>query len=323
MILIKFPKSNNIKFYAAYFVLCIFIPALLLEFSLRLVTFPSGTGGGSASQRWFAENWKPLNTDGYRDLDFDVNSKKPAMVFLGDSFTAGHGVKFTETYYFWARKNFSISYDFVNLGRNGASTKHEEKNLAKFFSAHNVQPRYVIHQYFGNDIEDYIERVTVERGFLRRNFSRVSELYNFIDTYFYIAEFSKKYMDQLLGAYENHNLFEQHFSDIKRIHELVYSKNGQIIFIVFPFLNSEKALNASGTHIKKVKDSFLQSCRQGDIFIDVTPLAFSLNSSERVVNFMDGHPSPRLHRMVGERLSEIFSYANSLAAKDGVTYCTK
>jgi hypothetical protein len=323
MILIKFSKSNNIKFYAAYIFLCILIPILLLEFGLRFATFPSGTGAGSASQRWFEKNWNPINAEGYRDLELNDNSEKPAMVFLGDSFTAGHGVKFTETYYFWARKNFSNSYDFVNLGRNGASTKHQEKNLVKFFAAHTVQPRYMIHQYFGNDIEDYIERIKIERGFLRRNLSRVSELYNFIDTYFYIAEFSKLYIEQLLGAYENQHLFKQHYSDIERIHETVYSKNGQIIFVLFPFLNSEQALNASGTYIKRVKDAFLQGCRQGDIFIDVTPLAFSLTSSERVVNFMDGHPSPRLHRMVGEQLSEIFSYASNLTTRDGVTYCTK
>jgi len=323
MVLIKFLKSNNIKFYAAYIFLCLLFPILLLEFGLRFATFPSGTGSGSASQRWFAENWNPINAEGYRDLELDLNSKKSAMVFLGDSFTAGHGVKFTETYYFWVRKNFSISYDFVNLGRNGASTKNQEKNLAKFFTVHNVRPHYMIHQYFGNDIEDYLEQVKIERGFLRTNLSKVSELYNFIDTYFYMAEFTKKYFDQLSGAYENQHLFEQHYSDIKRIHEIVYSRNGQIIFVVFPFLSSEKALNTSGIYIKRVKDAFLQSCRQGDIFIDVTPLAFSLTSSDRVVNFMDGHPSPRLHRMVGERLSAIFSYANNLTTMDGVTRCTK
>jgi hypothetical protein len=319
----RFLKSKNIKFYATYFLLCLLIPFLALELALKFVTFPSGTGAGSASQRWFEKNWKPVTADGYRDLELDIRSNKPTMIFLGDSFTAGHGVKFMETYYFFLRENFSGAFNFVNLGKNGASTKHQEKNLDKFFAAYEIKPNYLIHQYFGNDIEDYTEKVKIDRSFLRRAFARVSEVFNYIDIYFYTAEFSAKYFDQLMSAYENQDVFEKHFADLKSVHEKVYAKNGQVILIAFPFLNTEETLKFSQVYIQKIKESFLQSCRKGDIFMDITPLASTLHVNERVVNFMDGHPSPKLHRIVGQQLAAIINDATGPSSSVGVAHCIK
>jgi hypothetical protein len=316
-------RSKNFKLYSVYLLLCFFIPILVLEIGLRFATFPSGIGVGSASQRWLKKNWSPINSDGYRDVEFYVKPNKPAMLFLGDSFTAGHGVRFTETYYFAAREKFLGSLDFVNLGQNGASTKEQERNLDKFFSVYDSRPRYVVHQYFGNDIEDYIEVVKVERSFLRQAFSRVSELFNFIDTYFYMRDFGSKYVAQLMSTYENQNVLEKHFSDLKKIHEKVYRRGGQIIFIVFPFLNNDESLKRSSVYVHKIKESFLISCRNGDILIDVTPIASYLQTNDRVVNFMDAHPSPRLHQIVADLLIEIFNGNRNLVEKDGVAYCIK
>lgn len=136
----------------------IFIAYLGLESILTLSVYTTGSAQGLADKRWRENYWHPINTMGYRD--YDVNGdfyKKPAMIFLGDSFTSGHGIKFEETYYFLLRARFKNNFNFVNLGMNGASTKDESINYLNFLKQTRSNSGIVVHQYFGNDIEDYID----------------------------------------------------------------------------------------------------------------------------------------------------------------------
>lgn len=303
---IKFSKSKKIKFYVVCFLLCFMFTFIVVEVGLRFATFSSGTGSSRASERWFKKYWLPINADGFRDFDVSINKNQQSIIFLGDSFTAGHGVKFQETFYFFARENLASQFNLVNLGEAGSSTKKQEVILKLFLSKYDARPQYVVHQYFGNDIEDYTESIVVERSFLRRGFAFASEAFNFVDAYFFISEFTSKYFSQLLEAYLDKEIFEKHSSDIKSIHNLVYKKNGNVIFIVFPFLNSEELIKISGsTYIERLKEFFHHSCKKGDVFIDISPLASSFDTKERVVNFMDAHPSPSLHRMVGELVVKV------------------
>ncbi len=295
---------------------------MALEVGLRFVTFSSGPGTGSAHQRWVTKYWTPINTDGFRDFNVSINKKQKSILFLGDSFTAGHGAKFQETYYFFARERLSSQFNLVNLGQNGTTTQHQEANLKLFLSKYDVQPQYVVHQYFGNDIRDYIKRIEVERSSLRKDLADVSELFSFVDTYFFSTEFISKYHSQLIATYEDKEIFEKHTSDLKNTHKLVYEKNGNVIFIVFPFLNNDEQIKVSGgAYIEKVKESFLHSCIKGDIFIDVSPLASTLSTNARVVNFMDGHPSPTLHRMIGELLVKVIRGDGSEVVSKDIIRC--
>lgn len=89
------------KFYIIFILASLIIVFVALELIFRSDSFSTGSGAGKASQRWFAKNWAPINQMGYRDVEFSNGESKSVNIFLGDSFTAGHGVKFEETNYFF------------------------------------------------------------------------------------------------------------------------------------------------------------------------------------------------------------------------------
>src|SRR5262245_1873703 len=100
-------RTKRITYGAITIFLSLLLSFVAIEMLLRLTSFPSGTGTGKAAQRWHQENWKPINSLGYRDVEFDGSSANPQIAFLGDSFTAGAGVKFEETYADIVRKRLS------------------------------------------------------------------------------------------------------------------------------------------------------------------------------------------------------------------------
>ena len=62
--------------------------------------YPKSHGFGQnnlASKLWFKKYWK-TNHYGFRNSPFNISKKNNCIIFLGDSFTAGHGVKVNERF---------------------------------------------------------------------------------------------------------------------------------------------------------------------------------------------------------------------------------
>ncbi len=321
MIGIERLKKSDFKYYLASSFILLTVFFLILEAVMRVVTFSTGAAVGSASKRWSSENWKPINRGGFRDFGAESRRGLRPIVFLGDSFTAGHGVRFNETYYFATREALGGQYDFFNVGENGSSTQKQFQNYAALVVAENLQPRYLVHQYFGNDIEDYVERVQIQRGFLRRTASAFSDAFNFLDTYLFTADFNKRYMYSLENAYKSSEILAKHREDLLRLHSYARSSGANVIFLVFPFLNSNDALKRSTVYVDPMRDYFNASCLSGDFFVDATKFAEKLSQGERVVNFLDAHPSPVLHQEIGKALVGLLINGAPRVAIYGVVPC--
>src|SRR5262245_35646214 len=115
----------------------IYVFSILLAFGcaeivMRSMSMSSGTGRGKAGQRWLTENWKPINSLNYRDYEPSGGSEGDSVLFVGNSFTAGYGVKFEETFYYVAKMLLHQRYQSFNLGRAGVSTKGELDNYVEF-----------------------------------------------------------------------------------------------------------------------------------------------------------------------------------------------
>lgn len=292
--------------------------AAIGEIVLRCSTFSSGTGG-AAAQRWFAEYWKPVNALGYRDYEV-AKDGRPHIVFLGDSITAGQGVRFEETFYGVARKQLTVNTS--NVGKPGASTKHEFQNYTTFVESQGITPAVLVHQYFANDMEDYITPINIERGAVRKTLASVSELASLIDMYLLRRLLAKEYMVKLGAAFGDPSTMEKHKADLALLHGDARKVGASIVFMVFPILINGEAIEASWTwYVPALRRYFEETCRKGDYFFDVTPMARQLSDSERVVNFMDAHPSAALHRMAGEALGLILTDQEAALRIDGVSRC--
>jgi hypothetical protein len=303
-------KSKDFIFSIVAVALSLSVGVAILEAGARLASFSTGTGTGNAAKRWFSENWRPVNALGYRDDEIDAFSDKPRMVFLGDSFTAGQGVMFEETFYHLTRRRFDATHRAANIGRLGASTQDETKNLAAFLEKHGTHVEVVVHQYLVNDIDDYTRQdggPSYRRSPLRTFLVERSELANLIDNYFFIRSVGRDYMERLFAAYRDPIVSDRHLRDLAALHGKIHASGARIVFVLFPFLNNRDMITRSAAGLDKIKAFFHANCRRGDTMLDVLPIASRFTDAERVVNLLDPHPSKKLHAAVADELTAILS----------------
>lgn len=296
------------------------ITVILSELALSFLIFSFGHGTSKISKRWFNKYWKPINSEGFRDFEKSF-TKENTIIFLGDSFTAGHGVKFQETFYFLTRKKLN-NYNFVNLSKNGSSTLDQLSYINEFYLKYDTSTKYLVHQYFLNDIDDYLEKIEINKNFFQKVMLRISEIYNLADSLYYSYKFSKIYEKKIYNAYNNEKILKKNLSDVKEIHNLVHKKKGNVVFLIFPFLNSDTTIRNSKLIIDKLKINFLNNCINKDVLIDLSLLARNLNSKDRIVNVMDAHPSKKFHHYISELLVRMFLNNDTIDNKH-IIYCKK
>jgi hypothetical protein len=294
---------KSVRLYAVIVLLSLVAAVLIAEICLRTVSFPSGTGTGKAARRWVQENWKPINKLGYRDVEIETGKTKRQIVFLGDSFTSGHGVKFDETYYYLAKNFGAEKYQYINAGQNGASTRMEIQNFDDLLKKYNLNIELVVHQYLGNDIDDYVRKAPI---YDRSN-------------YFFYRSFATQYYDSLFSAYTDAPTLKKHLTDLKSLHAEIHGTGSKLFFIVFPFLNSDEVVSQSGIYVAPLKDYFLSNCSHGDAMFDVSPIASKLTVGERTVNAMDAHPSTLLHSMIGKVVNDFIG--GKIVSGDSIIIC--
>jgi lysophospholipase L1-like esterase len=95
--------------------------------------------------------WLRHNESGFRDIEHPEPDGKPAMVFLGDSFTWGYEVEFEEMFVNRLRGMFP-GYEVFNLAHRGYGTDQE---LLTFQNWQDQRPlALVILMFSENDVED-------------------------------------------------------------------------------------------------------------------------------------------------------------------------
>ena len=94
--------------------------------------------------------WLAHNSDGFRDFEHKDNNK-PAIIFLGDSFTWGYELEFDEMFVNQLRDKLPI-YEIINLSHRGYGTDQE---LLTFTQWHENRPlTLVILMFSENDVEE-------------------------------------------------------------------------------------------------------------------------------------------------------------------------
>ena len=101
--------------------------------------------------------WLAHNRYGFRDIEHDDSSdKKPAIVFLGDSFTWGFEVEFGEMFVNQLRDRLA-SYEIFNLAHRGYGTDQALLTFTRWRDNHPL--KFVVLMFSENDISDNNSRV--------------------------------------------------------------------------------------------------------------------------------------------------------------------
>ena len=143
-------KSNvGLAFYTSLIVL------IFLEAIFTLIPRSHGNGMTYAAKNWFAYNWQ-LNDEGYRDMPFDSRDQsKKRLGIIGDSFTAGQGLKVKHRFSSLLSESLSDEWEVHNFGVNGNST------LQQIQQVHDLRfdLDQIVLQYYPNDIQSNAELI--------------------------------------------------------------------------------------------------------------------------------------------------------------------
>jgi len=272
----------------------------ILELVFTFVPRSYAVGYTYAAQNWFQYYWR-VNELGYRERSpSTIDARKKVVLSIGDSFTAGHGIRrprdrFSDI----LGRQLGAGYEVVNLGRNGADTRMEFETLRKA----PWRPSTVILQYYCNDIEGVAREsglsfpgFTPYHNRLIMVLSLSSYLVNYVYWLFPHSD-EEPYTEFLFGAYRNRRVFDAHLADLQRFVRYADENHVHLIVVVFPFYLEEPSRSSFIT--QAVGRLFQEN---GVAVVDVAQLIDSLPPRERIVNRNDGHASTKVHRLVADAL---------------------
>lgn len=282
----------------AFMVLCLL---LVLEIGFTYVARTHSVNVTLASKAWSARHWH-TNELGYRDASpFQKDTTRRRLFFLGDSFTAGHGIEDPDDRFAnIAGAALSDRFSFFDIGRRGADTRLAYENLKRF----PLRPDVVVLQYFGNDVEglavealgalpltDPVEDLPA----LLQPVVRSSYLVNYL--FWGLARpASGDYLRVLETCFADTALRARHFADIERIETYCRSSDARLLVVVFPMLDN---VDASAFYMDPLINWLEQ---RGVPVIDVRPLVAALPVERRIIHAQDPHPSAEVHRRVAEAI---------------------
>jgi len=279
----------------------LFITLIFLEVIFMYI--PQSHEGvlSKASQIWWEKYWNPVNSLGYRDQEVNREPGKMNMLFVGDSFAAGHGLKTVDERFSNITANrLGDKFNVYNLGVSGADTRDEAQRLKTF----PVKPDVIVVQYFPNDIE----KVGREKGLSLSGalpyadvngpaLTLVKRFYlpNFV--YWQLPHTSFNTFEKFVQtAYTDTTVLNAHLRDMGKMIAYRDSTKARMYAVIIPFLFQ---LDKSERYTKPV-ENYLKE--HGVTVVTLTQEIKAIPERERVVGRNDGHGSARLNAVIAEKL---------------------
>jgi hypothetical protein len=247
-------------------------------------------------ERWELRHWR-LNNVGVRDdVDYSpaIPPGKRRISFLGDSFTAGHGISNVENRFANLLRRAHPEWQIHTVARIGLDTGAELQLMKKAFKR-GYQVDEVVLVYCLNDIEDLMpgQGAAMDRALAVLDYSpwifRNSYMLNlFYDHYQALRDpYLGNYCFYVRRAYRG-PLWQQQEARLKTLRDLVQAHGGHFAVVTFPFLN------ALGPHYEYqfVHDELDRFWRGlGVPHLDLLPIFKGLPPSKVTVNHFDAHPN--------------------------------
>jgi hypothetical protein len=281
------------------------------------------------SQRWYERHWK-TNNRGARD-DLDYSYEKPAgsrrITFLGDSFTAGHGVLLEERFANVIRKA-KPDWQVHALARLGSSTAEQLALLEKVIQ-HGYELDVVVLVYYFDDILYFMDGRAVHRFF--KNFSptppnglRFLVGHSFaINTLFYRwtqredSSPHATFLSLVEDAYSN-NSWRQQRKLLSRVNETVRRNGGTLVTVTFPWLIG---LDEGEVQLRVMHERLDEAWREEGVpHLDLLPMFLDHAGEGLVVSKHDDHPSVRAHLLAAKEIEDLLENTVSEIQTDSPAY---
>lgn len=257
-----------------------------------------------ASIIWHNYYYK-INSHGFRD-EVEKNKALPGIVFMGDSYTAGYGIK-NESQRFSNIVGDSLlsKYEFYNLGLKGTGLKTHLEILDTIHG----QKEILVYQILINDLDDYCSRVApiynIYSVFSNHDYiiAKSSFLLNYLYFNFPNKKIEEDYFTFFKNCYSKEDVFNNYIKDLKKFINKAKNEKGfsDIIIVIVPTLNN---LDWS----QKFDLSVLHSVKL-NVFYPVEEIK-SIEVKNRIINKQDSHPSEIIHKLIANHIIEQINNEN-------------
>ena len=254
------------------------------------------------SQRWMQRYWHE-NRNAFRDNEVYYRELLPGrrrISFVGDSFTAGHGIKNEEDRFVNILRRAHPDWDIYILAKLGYDTG-DELNLLDYLLKSHWQIDQVVLVYCLNDISDLMpERLEAFRrlntqieqsSWLVKNSYLVNTVAHRINLR--RNPFMRGYYDMVLEGYRG-PLWEKQKQRLLAFRDLVESHGGRLAVVTFPFMQ-DLGPNYKYQFVHDQLDEFWRAAHvpHHDLLAVYRPYP----PAKLTVNRLDAHPNEYAHAL--------------------------
>jgi hypothetical protein len=277
------------------------------------------------SQDWVDKYWVQ-NSFGFRDnIEYMAQRAPgtPRVSFVGDSFTAAHGVASVEDRFANIIRRAHPEWDVQVLAQLGYDTGDEIKLLQRLY-AKGYQGDRVVLMYCLNDVSDMmpewdqvIQRLSADaRGGRGGWLCRHSYLLDFVRTRIKAMRDPdiRNYFDFVRRGYTG-SLWETQKSRLRTFRDLVESHDGHLLVVIFPFFHD---LGANYSY-QPIHDQLDQFWREEHVpCLDLLPVYRNLPPGKLIVNRFDPHPNEYAHALAAEVIDKFLRQNLTNSPKDTI-----
>jgi lysophospholipase L1-like esterase len=261
------------------------------------------------SRHWMERYWK-LNDDNLRDdllVPMTREAGKRRITFVGDSFTAAHGVKDIQDRFVNLIRRAHPEWEVHMFAVPGFDT-WEETDILSFYLKRGYELDLVVLVYCLNDVSDLLPgreenlaRINQEiaaQGWLQRN----SYL---VDTWHHRWQarrdpFIKNYYSFVREGYTG-AVWEKQKQRLNDFGTMVRTNGGQVAAVTFPFLHALGA-NYDYQFAHEELNQYWQTA--GVPHLDLLPVYREIPKDQLIVNRLDPHPNEYGHKLAAEAMDK-------------------
>lgn len=261
------------------------------------------------TKRWLKQYYH-ANESGFRD-NLEVYSLKriqgtPRITFLGDSFTAGHGIQNVDNRFANQVRRLHPEWDIHVFGQNGWDTGHELASI-QAMTKQKYEIEVVVLVYSLNDVADIIPewRSILKRIYRDSKPGFLAEHSYFFNTIHYRIVAANdpdvlNYYQFTRNAYRG-KLWEQQKQRLQNLKEIVTSHNGKLLVVIFPFVHAIGP-DYPYEEVHEQLKAFWK--RIGVPYLDLYDLYAGHNPAKLTVNAYDAHPNEFAHALVSPAIAD-------------------
>jgi lysophospholipase L1-like esterase len=275
-------------------------------------------GNTLVSIAWYARHYHK-NALGLRDnLDYPMalTPGKRRVTFVGDSFTAGFGVKDVEDRFVNRIRRLHPEWEVHAVAKPGLDTSTEVDIMHNLTVSNHYQLDQVVLVYQINDIGEVMPGWV--EGYKKMMADNFRQSWLFQNSYFVNlfyqrwqlqqSSYLQKYFDEVEAAYKG-QLWEIEKIGLLAFSNMTRIRGGRLLVVTFPYMDT--TLRFKSVH--EQLDRYWEE--QGVPHLDLLATFSNLPPAKLVVNAHDAHPNEYAHALAAEAIDEFLKHQITNQAK--------